>query len=262
MSAELANHHENFGKIYDSFEFWPKIADGAIIIDLGCGGGVLTRKLAAQNPSAKIIGMDVKPELIGVAKQRADEAKLKNIEFVVGDASNENLLRLGPVDGIFCRFLMEDLQEPTKTLSYMYQVLKSGGWIGTCERLNSFAKVYPESKAIDQTWTSIYNFFEKEFGKSPSITSELPSLLEKSGFKEVRTQGFSKIISKATLGETFEWYIGIAHGIFESTSKDLIEKKFIDDAVIKTAISDYQKILSSANSFVLEAAISISGLKP
>jgi len=166
------------------------------------------------------------------------------------------------VDGIFCRFLMEDLPKPNETLSYMYQVLNPGGWIATCERLNSFSKVYPESNAIEQTWAALYSFFEKEFGKSPAITSELPNLIINAGFNDVQARGFSKIVSRETVGKTFEWYVGIAHGMFESISKDLIEKKVIDKAIIDAAISDYQKVLSSSNSFVLEAAIGISAVRP
>lgn len=262
MSAALAEHHENFGKIYDSFEFWPKISDGATIIDIGCGGGVLTRKLATKHPSAKIIGIDVKQDLLEVAKQKAQSEGLKNIEFISGDASKDSLLKLGPVDGVFCRFLLEDLPHPAETLSYMYQVLRPGGWIAACERLNSFAKVYPDSDAIDQAWTALYHFFENEFGKSPSITNSLPHLLEKVGFTKVRSQGFSQSISKSTLGKVFEWYVGISCDMFENLSQALVNKKCIDEAVIKKAISDYKMLLTSDNSFALEVAIGISGFKP
>lgn len=144
----------------------------------------------------------------------------------------------------------------------MYQILKPGGWMRACERLNSFSKIYPESKAIEQTWASIYHYFEREFSKSPSITNNLPFLLGQAGFVEIETQGFSTILSKNQLGKTFEWYIGVAHDMFEKLSKDLLEKKLTDENIMKTALADYQNILSSHHSFILETAIAVAGIKP
>ena len=54
-------------------------------VDLGCGGGVATCFLAAQNPHARVVGVDASPVAIATARDMADDLGLNNVEFVVAD---------------------------------------------------------------------------------------------------------------------------------------------------------------------------------
>ncbi|MBM3730811.1 MAG: class I SAM-dependent methyltransferase [Actinobacteria bacterium] len=54
-------------------------------IDLGCGGGVASCFLAAMNPQARIIGVDVSPVAIATARDMAADLGLRNVEFVAAD---------------------------------------------------------------------------------------------------------------------------------------------------------------------------------
>lgn len=53
------------------------------ILDVGCGGGLFTKRLALKYPDAKVVGIDISKEAIGIAKQN----KLPNLEFQVGELS-------------------------------------------------------------------------------------------------------------------------------------------------------------------------------
>jgi 2-polyprenyl-3-methyl-5-hydroxy-6-metoxy-1,4-benzoquinol methylase len=62
------------------------------ICDLGCGEGELSVIMAKFG--AKILAIDISPELIEIAKIRADlDGVSSNIEFIIGDAENLNLNR-------------------------------------------------------------------------------------------------------------------------------------------------------------------------
>ena len=54
-------------------------------IDIGCGAGEVSCALAQRNPAVPVVGVDISPELLAVARQRG--AGLGNLEFVLGDAS-------------------------------------------------------------------------------------------------------------------------------------------------------------------------------
>lgn len=56
------------------------------ILDVGCGAGELALALARYRPRARIIGVDISPELVDAAHQRGGERVL--VEFECGDASN------------------------------------------------------------------------------------------------------------------------------------------------------------------------------
>lgn len=55
------------------------------VMDIGCGAGELAVTLAAQAPSAQVIGVDVSDELLGVARGRG--AEFGNLRFELGDAA-------------------------------------------------------------------------------------------------------------------------------------------------------------------------------
>ena len=55
------------------------------MLDIGCGAGELSLALARRWPEAKIIGVDVSPDLVETAKDRAGE--YPQAEFELGDAA-------------------------------------------------------------------------------------------------------------------------------------------------------------------------------
>jgi len=78
--------------------------DGGIIVDLGCGTGTSTRRLANLFPNAlKLVGMDLSPYFVQVGQSLLELAPKKEIEWVstitpddrielrIGDATNTNL---------------------------------------------------------------------------------------------------------------------------------------------------------------------------
>jgi SAM-dependent methyltransferase len=56
------------------------------VLDIGCGAGELTLALARGRPRAKAIGVDISPQLIEAARERA--ANLPNVGFELGNAAD------------------------------------------------------------------------------------------------------------------------------------------------------------------------------
>jgi tRNA (guanine-N7-)-methyltransferase len=54
----------------------------AIVVELGCGNGEYTNRLAALNPSLNYIGVDIKGERIGTGARFASQNKLGNVAFL------------------------------------------------------------------------------------------------------------------------------------------------------------------------------------
>ena len=66
---------------YQSFDCLESIFNNKSILDLGCGGGILSEALAKKG--AKVNAYDISKSLIKVAKKRAIEKKL-TIDYKVG----------------------------------------------------------------------------------------------------------------------------------------------------------------------------------
>jgi SAM-dependent methyltransferase len=57
---------------------------GARILDLGCGSGALSARLAILAPGAQVVGIDIDPQSVALAREKYP---LANLSFEVGDAA-------------------------------------------------------------------------------------------------------------------------------------------------------------------------------
>ncbi len=67
----------------------PDDLTGARILDSGCGPGMMTAALAERG--AVVTGIDISPQLIGIAQQRLDPAHASRVRFVAGDMLGDDV---------------------------------------------------------------------------------------------------------------------------------------------------------------------------
>lgn len=112
---------------------------GARVLDLGCGGGILTEALAAEG--ADVLGIDAAGEQIEIAKLHALESGSR-AQYRHVDA--EQLAREMPAafDAICCMEMLEHVEAPDRVLAACAMLLKPGGqlFLSTINRnVRSFA---------------------------------------------------------------------------------------------------------------------------
>jgi SAM-dependent methyltransferase len=100
---------------------------GERVLELAGGPGE-TGFIAAGRigPSGTLISSDQSPEMIEVAKRRASELGLRNVEFAVIDAQ-ELALEPHSFDAVLCRFGFMLMAEPDAALTHTHRVLRPGG---------------------------------------------------------------------------------------------------------------------------------------
>ncbi len=99
-----------------------------IILDAGCGTGYKALALAEANPGAKIVGIDISPKSVELAKARLEYHGFNDAEFHV--LAIEDLPKLGmQFDYINCDDVLYLLPEPALGLQAMKSVLKPAGII-------------------------------------------------------------------------------------------------------------------------------------
>lgn len=59
---------------------------GRYILDIGCGAGEVSLALARERPSSRVIGLDISPDLVAIARERGENHD--NLEFVIADAQD------------------------------------------------------------------------------------------------------------------------------------------------------------------------------
>lgn len=65
------------------------ITNGKSILDLACGTGILTRKIAEKFPNSEIVGVDITESYLELAKKNS--SSYKNISYVLQDAETLKL---------------------------------------------------------------------------------------------------------------------------------------------------------------------------
>lgn len=58
------------------------------IIDQACGTGILTLKIARRFPRSRIIGVDLHDDYLAIARKKAQDLQVTNVEFIAGRAED------------------------------------------------------------------------------------------------------------------------------------------------------------------------------
>jgi 2-polyprenyl-3-methyl-5-hydroxy-6-metoxy-1,4-benzoquinol methylase len=99
-----------------------------VILDAGCGSGMKSLVLALANPGSQIVGVDLSPKSIELARQRLAYHGFKNAEFHT--LSLENIDSLGyKFDYINCDEVLYLLPNPAEMLKTFRSILKPRGII-------------------------------------------------------------------------------------------------------------------------------------
>jgi ubiquinone/menaquinone biosynthesis C-methylase UbiE len=96
------------------------------ILVAGCGTGRHAIQLALTYPHANIIGLDVSQTSLQYAKNKRDEFKIRNLDFIYGDLNNIHSLNM-EFSLIECIGVLHHLQDPLKGCQAVLSTLEDGG---------------------------------------------------------------------------------------------------------------------------------------
>ncbi|MGI9596504.1 MAG: class I SAM-dependent methyltransferase [Acidimicrobiales bacterium] len=102
-----------------------KLEAGATVIDVGCGAGVTATTIAEAYPNSRCIGYDPSTVAIDLARERATEAGLKNLEFVA--AAADALPADGSADLVLCFDCLHDMPRPDRSLEAIRSAMAGDG---------------------------------------------------------------------------------------------------------------------------------------
>jgi SAM-dependent methyltransferase len=95
-----------------------------VIIDLGCGSGALLERVEAARPGARLIGLDVEPRALDLARARLPHAQFLAVDLCSGDRI-ESLRSSASL--VLCSEVLEHLGQPEAAIRQARDLLAPQG---------------------------------------------------------------------------------------------------------------------------------------
>ena len=129
--------------------FLPHLRPGMRLLDGGCGPGTMTIELAEIVAPAEVVGIDIEPSQIELARTTAAERGVSNVRYEVADLyslpfPDESF------DAVLLHGVLEHLSDPVRGLREVLRVLKRGGVLGARHADFGGFLLEPASPPLDQ----------------------------------------------------------------------------------------------------------------
>jgi ubiquinone/menaquinone biosynthesis C-methylase UbiE len=130
-SEQLPTRHFNERFSDENVSFWVpliiehgRIAEGETVLDVGCGTGGFTARIAAA-AAARVVGVDQSREFIDFAQTHHRPAR-GSVEWVHGDAGKLPF-DSDSFDRVVLSFVLHQLPEPPEAIREAARVMRAGG---------------------------------------------------------------------------------------------------------------------------------------
>lgn len=105
-----------------------RLANGIRVLDAGCGRGRVLMRLAELHPRSRFVGMDLSPDAIAHARDRAAKEGLQNVEFIVVDlGAFDTTAEPEAFDFVTTFDAIHDQAKPLNVLRGIHRTLRSDG---------------------------------------------------------------------------------------------------------------------------------------
>jgi ubiquinone/menaquinone biosynthesis C-methylase UbiE len=151
------------------------LGPGSRVLDVGCGTGHATRRLAAIVPVGRACGIDISARMIEQARARVPDELADRIEFREA-AADAIPYGEGEFSHVLCTNSFHHYPDPIRSLREMRRVLEPGGQVAILENA-------PDLSWYTWAWDRILRIVEAGHVRYyPS--RELGEMLERAGFED------------------------------------------------------------------------------
>lgn len=174
---------------------------GETVLDLGSGGGFDAFLAARQvGKSGKVIGVDMTPKMISLARENAVKGNFENVEFRLGEIEHLPVADQS-VDVIISNCVINLSPEKQQVYNEAFRVLKPGGRIAISDTV-AIAEIPDHLLADMELYSACVS--------GASTVAETKQILEKAGFSDIRIKPMDEsrsFIKDWSSGETLADYV-------------------------------------------------------
>ena len=186
---------------------------GMRVLDLGCGGGAVTLRMAALvGAEGEVVGIDLDPSILQLAQREAQDL---NLPVTFRHLGAEELDEVAAYDFAYARYLLSHLRHPERALGAMVRALRPGGRLAVEDVFFPGHVCHPPNAAFDR-FLELYGAVVRAKGADPTIGARLVGMALDAGLVEVQVElvvpvfreGEGKRVAQVTVEHIREAVVG------------------------------------------------------
>jgi SAM-dependent methyltransferase len=142
----------------------------------------MARLIASSHPEWDVVGLDVNPNYIAYARDRAKAASLDNLSFEHGDLQALSFAAAS-FDVVWSRFVLYFLPQPEIAIAEFKRILRPGGEIVIALHNWSTLIDYPEDLDLRRRRMRVFSSIA-----DMHLAQKMPSMLSAGGFHDVSVE--------------------------------------------------------------------------
>jgi ubiquinone/menaquinone biosynthesis C-methylase UbiE len=180
------------------------IAEGMRIVDFGCGVGEVSL-IAARiaGPTGSVTGIDMDPEALEIARQRAIDAEIGNARFV--QSGFFDFAEGAPYDAVVGRLILIHMPDAAAAVQHAAALVRPGGIVAFQDYdLSPVVPIFPEKPLLKSIMQLITDLFTRAL-PSANMGMRLYSLLAGAGLETLQCRAEAPIFGPEDAA-CFEWF--------------------------------------------------------
>jgi ubiquinone/menaquinone biosynthesis C-methylase UbiE len=229
---------------------WFGLRDGMAVLDLGCGPGHFTERLAQDLPNATITALDGEPRWLDLARQR-----LADRVIVVQARAEATGLPADSFDFVLARLLFQHVRDPLLVATEAHRVLKPGGKLVITDVDDElFGIVEPRVPGLRRLLAR-YADSQKSYGGDRYVGRRLVQMLRTAGFVDPEIEAIATHSDEAGIEACLP--------IFEPVSlRSLVDSGDLSRLAYPVFRLLHKRYLRQAGRFALVLNFMACGVKP
>jgi ubiquinone/menaquinone biosynthesis C-methylase UbiE len=210
------------------------------VLDLGCGTGEITRRLADRYPDAQLVGVDILEGNLALAR-RDSASYARRVEYRQADAF---ALPFAPAsfDLVVCRHVSQSVPDFHLVLAQVLRCLKPGGWLHLLSEDYGMLRMPAGALDPDRFWTEVVFPYFATIRCDGRIGRHSWTLLKRAGFEDLAVD-YIVVDTVRVPRETFggiirAWRDGYVEVLAQSSARPPAEVRAHFDQFIASIESD------------------------